>query len=195
MPFPVFFRPPRRWQLSVSPQLRRPLAWLLAVVLVLAGLALFPEWRDPHWWLAQRAQLGPLPWLVLLLLQCLCAVLMLPSLPLVIATALLFPQQPGSVLALALSGVLLSALLIYGNARLIGLDRLGPGLVRARAWIGQRGSTALCLWCMAPLLPSDLGCYVAAASRMPLRRYLPAVLIGESVLCVSVIWGVGALAG
>ena len=47
---------------------------------------------------------------------------------------------------------------------------------------------------MAPLLPSDLGCYLAAAAKMPLRRYLPAVLIGESVLCAGAIWGLQSLA-
>lgn len=171
--------------------------WLLLVLLCAVVMALLPFLRDPLWWATTLGNAGPWPWLILLLLQCGFALLMVPSLPLVLATALLFPDQPLQVLALALCGVLVSALLIRANATRVGLHRLQGGrrLRQARAWIRRRGSAALCLWCMAPFLPSDLGCYVAAAARMPLSRYLPAVLLGESVLCGAVVWGVAGWTG
>ncbi|MEZ5443395.1 MAG: VTT domain-containing protein [Lysobacterales bacterium] len=174
----------------------RRLTWLLLLLLGLAALLGVPELRDPRWWSDLVAGAGLWPWLLLLALQCACAVLMLPSLPLVLASALLFPEQPGKVLLLALVGVLCSALLIHANAAWLQLDRLATGSrwQQAQRWIGRHGSPALCLWCMAPLLPSDLGCYLAAAAKMPLRRYLPAVLIGESVLCAGAIWGLRSLA-
>lgn len=180
------------------PSLSHPgILWFLLVLLAAGLTALFPVVRDPQWWAGALGSTGPLPWLVLLVLQCAFALLMVPSLPLVLATALLFPDQPLQVLALALCGVLVSALLIRANATRVGLHRLQGGrrLRQARAWIRRRGSAALCLWCMAPFLPSDLGCYVAAAARMPLSRYLPAVLLGESVLCGAVVWGVAGWTG
>ena len=39
------------------------------------------------------------------------------------------------------------------------------------------------------------GCYAAAAARMPLTRYLPAVLLGESVLGAGVVYGAAGLVG
>ncbi len=191
---------PNRVTVMPSPPFHPSHAWKTWLVLVLlcAGLsALLPGLRDPSWWAAMLGSTGLLPWLVLLVLQCAFALLMVPSLPLVLASALLFPDQPLQVLALALCGVLVSALLIRANAAMVGLHRVQGGrrLRQARAWIRRRGSAALCLWCMAPFLPSDLGCYVAAAARMPLSRYLPAVLLGESVLCGAVVWGVAGWIG
>lgn len=171
--------------------------WLLLMILCAGLIAALPALRDPLWWSAALGGHGTWPWLALLVLQCAFALLMVPSLPLVLASALLFPEQPLQVLALALVGVLISALLIHANAALVGLHRVQGGrrLQQARVWIRRRGSAALCLWCMAPFLPSDLACYVAAAARMPLSRYLPAVLIGESVLCGAVVWGVAGWVG
>ena len=177
----------------------RVLAFWLLLVLAAALLGwICPGWQDPALWQSLFDSPGPAVWIALLALQCGCAVLMVPSLPLVVASTLLFPDQPLRVLLLALIGVLLSALMIRANARYVGLgrQRLRYRLLRrARAWIRRHGSPALCLWCMAPFLPTDLGCYVAAAARMPLSRYLPAVLLGEAVLCASVVYGVAGLLG
>lgn len=170
--------------------------WLSLVVCGALAVWLVPELVDPQQWRATLRPLGSALWIVLLMLQCLCAVLMLPSLPLVIASTLLFPEQPGRVLMLAVTGVLLSALMIYANAGFLGLREQNlkhPLLRRARFWVRRHGSPALCLWCMAPFLPTDLACYIAAGAKMPFKRYLPAVLIGESVLCASVIYSVVGL--
>lgn len=172
--------------------------WLLLVVAAAVLGWQFPEWLQPAHWRMWSDTSGPSLWLLLLALQCACAVLMVPSLPLVLASTLLYPDQPEYVLLLAMIGVLLSALLIRFNARFLGLHGLALRrrlLRRARIWIRRHGSLALCLWCMAPFLPTDLGCYIAAAARMPLSRYLPAILIGESVLCATVIYGVAGLVG
>ncbi len=179
-----------------TPHRRRTAIWLsLAVAAALLGW-LQPELLDPTRWSAWITNPGPLLWATLLALQCLAAVLMIPSLPMVVASAMLFPEHPGWVWLLALAGVLFSALLIRGNAQWLGLQHgwnRVPGGYRAQRWLSGNGSPALCLWCMTPFLPSDLGCYVAASSKMPLKRYLPAVLLGEGVLCASVILGVGWL--
>jgi uncharacterized membrane protein YdjX (TVP38/TMEM64 family) len=171
-------------------------AWLLLVIAAALLGWLFPEWLEPSRWRMWSEASGPALWLLLLVLQCSCALLMVPSLPLVLASTLLYPDQPAWVLLLALVGVLFSALLIRANARFLQLHRQPLQrrfLRRARVWIRRHGSPALCLWCMAPFLPTDLGCYIAAAARMPLSRYLPAILVGESVLCAAVVYGVAGL--
>lgn len=174
--------------------------WLWLTLVLAAALT---GWCFPHWLEPQRLELalrslGAGMWLALLVLQCLCALLMLPSLPLVVASSLLLPEQPERVLALALVGVLLSALMIRANAGFLGLSRQRPAhrsLRKARVWIRRHGSVALCLWCMAPFLPTDAACYVAAGANMPLKHYLPAILVGETVLCAGVVYGVVGLVG
>ncbi len=176
----------------------RLLLWLLLVGVAALLSWLYPEWLEPSLWRAWASLPGPGLWLLLLAVQCTCALLLLPSLPLLVAATLLFPDQPAQVLLLALLGVLLSALMIRANTDFIGLSRQPlrrRELRLARVWIRRRGSPALCLWCMAPFLPTDLGCYIAAAAKMPMSRYLPAVLLGESVLCAAVVYGVAGWVG
>ena len=176
----------------------RLIVWLLLVLIAGTGVWLSPSLLDPESLRPSLSAMGPLLWVALLLMQCVCALLMLPSLPLIVASTMIFPSQPERVLLLAITGVLLSALMIYANAGFVGLRSRRPkglALRRARYWIRRHGSPALCLWCMAPFLPTDLACYVAASAKMPLKRYLPAILIGESVLCASVIYGVVGLVG
>lgn len=172
--------------------------WLLLVTAIALTLGLNPEWRDATLWRQSLAALGG--WLVpgVLLLQWLFALLMIPTLPVVAALAFLLPQQPLAAFALAMVGVLGSALLIYRAASQIGLtclahqsERLQP----ARRWIARHGSWALALWCLAPFLPSDAACYVAASARMPLGRFLLAVLAGEAVLCASIVYTVAGISG
>jgi len=170
--------------------------WLLLVLSGALAMWAFPALIDPQSWGDTLRPMGATMWIALLALQCICALLMLPSLPLIVASTMLFPEQPERVLLLAIVGVLLSALMIYANAGFMGLRSQTPKrsvLRRARLWVRRHGSPALCLWCMTPFLPTDLACYVAASTKMPLNRYLPAILIGESVLCASVIYSVVGL--
>lgn len=179
----------------------RPASWRLCVwLLLIVAAAVFalsqPEWLELEHWRRVLRDSGPAFVLLALLLQWLMAVLMLPTLPLVAALAWLMPERPELALTLAMLGVLGSALAIHRAARVVGLTGLAhshPRVAQARAWIARHGAPALALWCLAPFLPSDLGCYVAASARMPLPRFLAAVLAGELVLCASVIYGVVAL--
>lgn len=176
---------------------RRALIWALLVSL--AGLLLLthPAAAEPEAWRQRLDAFGPGFVLAALVLQWLMALLMIPTLPLVAALAWMLPGQPLLALGIALGGVLGSALAIHWGAERLGLApwlAASPRLERARSWIARHGSPALALWCLTPFLPSDVGCYVAASARMPLPRFLAAVLIGEAVLCAGVVYGVAALA-
>lgn len=177
---------------------RRRIALWLALVFAAAVLgALQPDWREPDRWRVLLLDLGPVFVVAAVLLQWLLAVLMVPTLPLVAALAWLLPDRPALALAIAMLGVLGSALAIHRAAGVLGLADLAQAsrrLAQARVWIARHGAWALALWCLAPFLPSDLGCYVAASARMPLARFLVAVLAGELVLCAAVVYGVAAIA-
>jgi uncharacterized membrane protein YdjX (TVP38/TMEM64 family) len=176
---------------------RKLILWLSAVVTAAVLCALQASY--PSEFNLQRV-LNPNHmsfWAIWLMLQCLCATLMIPSLPLVVFAAWCFPNQSFWVLLMSLVGVGLSASIIYRNVRWIELDVLmqgHPWAARSSCIVRERGAVGLALWCAAPVLPSDFGCYVAAGSGMKFGRYLTAVLAGECVLCASIIYGFGQFA-
>ncbi len=172
----------RRWQ------------WLACVLVALALTSVAPSPAD---WTAQLRAMGLWFWPVFLLLQWGCALLLVPSLPLVVLAATVFPEQPLWVWAMALFGVAGSSALIYHFCDALGLTRMFAAdrrADRARLLISRHGATALALWAATPFLPTDLGCYLAASAKMGFKRYLFASLLGESLLCASVIWGASHLA-
>jgi len=163
--------------------------WVLSVTLAFGLSQVAPA---PLQYAAQLQDLGWWFWPLFLLFQWGSALLMVPSLPLVALAAVVFSSQPWLVLMMTLIGVAGSAALIYGFSDALGLRRRcesDPRAQRARSWIQQRGAPALALWCAAPFLPTDLGCYLAASARMAFKNYLCAILVGESVLCAAVIFG------
>jgi uncharacterized membrane protein YdjX (TVP38/TMEM64 family) len=133
---------------------------------------------------------GPWVWPIYVTLNVLCAFLLLPSMPLVLALCALLPEQPAKAWMIALSGVLASSLAIRYFAGCFGLARLLDANAhsgRLRERFARYGAWALGVGAAMPFFPTDLGCYVASAARMPLPRYLVAVLIGEGLLCAAVI--------
>lgn len=116
---------------------------------------------------------------------------MIPSLPLVLLAAILFPNAPGLVFLMAIIGVAGSATVIYRFASALGLSEAlesSPRSALASRWIRSNGALALAAWSATPFLPTDVGCYVAASARMRFSRYMAAVLLGESVLCAGIIF-------
>ncbi|MBL8300190.1 MAG: VTT domain-containing protein [Rhodanobacteraceae bacterium] len=172
----------------------RAAAWLALVLGAALLLLCYPDWRSADVWRETLQGWGPWVWPAAVAAQLVLALLMIPTLPMVAALALLLPAP--MALALAMLGVLASAIAIYAAAHGAGLTQLAASVERAaplRLWIARRGALALMLWCLAPFLPSDAGCYLAASARMPLHHYLGAVLAGELVLCSSVVFGIAAM--
>lgn len=167
----------RRWQ------------WLVGVVVVLSLYSWVPE---PTQWLPQLRALDGWFWPIFLLLQWACALFMVPSLPLVFVAALVFPESAWLVLGMALCGVAGSSALIYHWAEALGFARMFDAdtrAQRAKRWIQRYGGAALAVWAATPFLPTDLGCYLAASAKMRFSTYVFASVLGEAVLCASVIWG------
>jgi uncharacterized membrane protein YdjX (TVP38/TMEM64 family) len=172
---------------AASPSLQhlRLAIWLGAILCV----ALLGAWGGDRF---QHALGAAGPWIlpIYVALNVLCAFFLLPSMPLVLALCALLPDQPATAWMIALCGVLASSLAIryfagcFGLARLLDAHAHGE---RLRDRFARHGAWALGVGAAMPFFPTDLGCYVASAARMPLPRYLVAVLIGEGLLCATVI--------
>ena len=127
------------------------------------------------------------------LLSMLRGIALVPSTPVVLAGGILFPEAIWLVLAVSMLGIVLSATLLYRFPGYGGYDawletkhpehiaRLRVHLVKPRAqWF-------VALWAVTPVVPTDLICYVAGLVRMPFRRMILGIVIGELPLVTAYI--------
>ncbi|MBL7943989.1 MAG: TVP38/TMEM64 family protein [Flavobacteriales bacterium] len=124
-----------------------------------------------------------------LLMHVLRAFTLLPSTPLVIAGVLIFPDDPGLVLLMSISGIVLSSTLIYYFSDFLGFDEyLDSHHPRKMESIHRRLNHPLAIlfvaaWAFFPAVPTDLVCYAAGSVRMPFRKFILGVFVGELALC------------
>jgi uncharacterized membrane protein YdjX (TVP38/TMEM64 family) len=114
---------------------------------------------------------------------------LLPSTPLVLAGTMLYPDQPWLVLAISMSGILISSILIYFFSEALGFTHyFETKKPTAVASIRRRlehpwGLAFIALWAFFPLVPTDAVCYVAGSTKVSFYKFLLAVFAGELVLC------------
>lgn len=137
-------------------------------------------------------------WLVYLIFSILRGITLLPSTPLVLAGTMLFPDQPWIVLAVSMTGILLSSTMIYYFSDLLGFDEYfeskNPDLShKIKAKLEHPlGFLFVSGWAFFPLVPTDLVCYVAGTTRMNFIKFISAVAVGEVILCSLYIFFGGA---
>jgi uncharacterized membrane protein YdjX (TVP38/TMEM64 family) len=61
----------------------------------------------------------------------------------------------------------------------ISIDENTPGYKMVHGWILKYGMWAIALISFQPLIPFELGGFVAGAAKMPVRLFLPAIWIGK----------------
>ena len=113
---------------------------------------------------------------------------LLPSTPLVLAGTLLYPDEPWLVLAISMSGILISSSLIYFCSEALGFThyfetKKPAAVARIRRRLEHPwGLAFIALWAFFPLVPTDAVCYVAGSTKVNFRRFISAVFFGELVL-------------
>lgn len=138
-------------------------------------------------------------WLIYISISIIRGLTLLPSTPLVIAGILLFPSQPFAVLAVSMTGILLSSSMIYFFSEHLGLSDFfeshKPELThRIKAGLEHpAGFAFVTAWAFFPLVPTDLVCYLAGTAKMNFARFIAAVLCGEFILCSFYIFFGGAM--
>ena len=162
----------------------------LAVIVVCVGYYL----ADPSAFTAENiaaflARFQGAIWLVYLIFSILRGITLLPSTPLVLAGTMLFPGQPWVVLAVSMTGILLSSTMIYYFSEYLGFNEYfenhKPELThKIKAKLEHPlGFLFVAAWAFFPFVPTDLVCYVAGTTRMNFAKFITAVGIGEIILC------------
>jgi uncharacterized membrane protein YdjX (TVP38/TMEM64 family) len=126
---------------------------------------------------------------------------LLPSTPLVIAGTMLFPGQSVAVLAVSMTGIVLSSSMIYFFSDLLGFsdffEARKPDLIhRIKVRLEHPlGVAFVAAWAFFPLVPTDLVCYAAGTTRMNFLRFIAAVFVGELILCLVYVYSGNYLFG
>ncbi len=127
------------------------------------------------------------------------AFVLLPATPLIIAGSLLMPTHPWMVLGITLLGIAFSSTLIYYFSDWLGFrahfERAAPRQVQlVDRWLKHPLGVFIVAGCaFLVIVPTDLVCYVAGTVRMPFKRFLAALMVGEAILCGLYIFGSGWL--
>lgn len=138
-------------------------------------------------------------WLAYFAFSALRGLTLLPSTPLVLAGTLLFPGDPWTVLAVSMTGILISSTMIYYFSDFLGFDEYFENhKPELSAKIKQKlehplGFLFVAGWAFFPFVPTDLVCYLAGTTKMKFLKFILAVAVGELVLCVFYIFFGGAL--
>ena len=148
-------------------------------------LLLFPEWLTRDSISAYLGGLGSGALMVYLLMCITRSLLMIPVTPFVLAGAITFPDLLMLVFAISMVGILVGAFLIYSFPAFGGYDRLleekyPTKIARLKDTMrGRHYFWIIAGWSFFPLVPTDLICYVAGMVRLPFRKVVGPLPVGE----------------
>jgi uncharacterized membrane protein YdjX (TVP38/TMEM64 family) len=163
--------------------------WALVIIFAVAFYFLYPSAFTAGNIAAFITSFETEIWLIYLAMSAIRGFTLLPSTPLVVAGTFLYPDEPWLVLAISMTGILISSSLIYFCSEAIGFhEYFEHKKPRAVARIRNRleqpwGLAFVALWAFFPLVPTDAVCYAAGTTKMNFLKFVLAVFIGELVLC------------
>lgn len=168
-------------------------AWVAAVVGIFGWYLTHPgDFTAEHF---QRVLAGWGPWAFpgFVLVSILRGPLLVPSTPVVLAGGAFFPEAIPGVLVVSMLGILASATLLYRFPGFAGYDKVLEAkypakLAALRDRLGRPGAMwFVAAWAFFPAVPTDLICYAAGLVRMPYRRLILGIIIGELPLVTAYI--------
>lgn len=159
--------------------------WLLVVAVILGIIVIHPEWLARESISHFLGQMGSRALIIYVLMSLTRSLLLIPCTPFVLAGAISFPQWPLLVFAISLTGVVVGAFLVYSFPSFGGYDRLleekyPEKIAILKSKMQHKNAFWFVVgWSFFPLVPTDAVCYVAGVAKMPLRKMLAALLMGE----------------
>jgi uncharacterized membrane protein YdjX (TVP38/TMEM64 family) len=111
--------------------------------------------------------------------------LLIPSTPVILAGGVIFPEALFFVFMVSMLGIVASATMLYRFPGFAGYDtrlaaRYPEQLARLQEQLRKpRAQWFVAAWAFFPAVPTDLICYAAGLVRMPFRRMMTGIVIGE----------------
>lgn len=173
--------------------------WLTAILGGISSYLLNPDAFKPENISAFLLNFQGEIWLVYFAMSALRGFTLLPSTPLVLAGTLLFPDLPFAVLAVSMTGILISSSMIYFFSEHLGFNEYfeshKPELThKIKAKLEHPlGFLFVAGWAFFPFVPTDLVCYLAGTTKMNFWKFIAAVFVGELILCTGYIFFGGSI--
>ena len=148
-------------------------------------LLFFPDWVSRDSIKTYLEGLGTAALTVYILMCMTRSLLLIPVTPFVFAGAITFPDLLILVFAISLAGIAVGAFLIYSFPAFGGYDRLleerYPAMITllTEKMHGNCSFFIIASWSFFPLVPTDLICYVAGIARLPFRKVVWPLMVGE----------------
>jgi uncharacterized membrane protein YdjX (TVP38/TMEM64 family) len=123
---------------------------------------------------------------------------LIPSTPFVLVGTLLFPENLVFVFLISIIGILLSSTMIYFFSREMGFEEILMKKYKNKVttyekWLQKYGFPFVLIWSFLIIVPTDLICYIAGTLKMNYTKFITAVAIGESLICLILIFGGASL--
>lgn len=191
-----------RKKIANSTSILRKIFLLLWAAIILTGISSYlyaPQAFTAESIAAFMLRFHGVIWLAYFLFSVFRGLTLLPSTPLVLAGTIMFPEQPFAVLAMSMTGILLSSTMIYYFSEFLGFDdyfedhkpelshRIKEKLEHPLGFLLVAG------WAFFPFVPTDLVCYLAGTTRMNFWKFIAAIFVGELILCSGYIFFGGLL--
>ena len=134
---------------------------------------------------AAMVSLGPWAIAAFSLVAVVRGALLVPSTPVILAGGLLFPDALLFVFLISMAGIVTSAALLYRFPGFAGYDtylatKYPEQLTRLQVHLRKpRAQWFVAAWAFFPAVPTDLICYAAGLVRMPFRRMMTGIVLGE----------------
>ena len=162
--------------------------WVAAILAMVVYLVKYPEMLDPANIKMFLESFNAELWVLFIIANVLRGFFLFPNTPLLLAGAFIFPHQLWMVFWVSMAGVMLTAVMMYYFAELIGigplLEQKYPKQILKWEERLQRPQAIFIVmtWVMLPFTPTDLVYYVAGSIRMKLQHLLIGVFVGEVIL-------------
>lgn len=129
---------------------------------------------------------------ILFVLGALRGFTMIPVTLLIFAGILFIPPLP--LFLIIMSGVIISSLSVFYFFEYLRLETLFNAkhkklLDKGHLYLSRYELPVITLWSMAPMLPTDVMCYLAGTLKVNVYKFILGVTVGEGIVCALYIWG------
>lgn len=165
--------------------------WVLTIICLGYYVAMHQDLLEPERLLEFFRSFGPWALAAYILASFIRGLVLLPSLPLVLVGILFFPDSPLLVFFISMLGIVFSGILIYLFSDIMGFDEFFAKYLENQkidTVIEKYGFWAILIWSFAPVVMTDLICYIAGMVRYSFWKFVLALTIGESIIVAILIW-------
>ncbi len=162
--------------------------WLSLILTGITTVIIKPEVATPEFIASVIRRFSGEMMLIYVLMNLGRGLFFIPTTPIVLGGAIMFPDQLFLVLFFSMVGVVFWATAMYFFADYLGFseyfERKYPKGVRLwKSRLERPGSALFVLgWAFFPLVPTDLICYAAGIVKMPYKYMILGVFIGQLTL-------------